>query len=321
MKIFVTETEVMDGEVKRMLSALGHVQWGPLQNDEFERALSDCEVLMVRLGLYIGPALMARAPRLRYIVTATTGLDHIDLEAAAAGGIRVVSLRDCPESIQEVSATAEHTIGLLLALLRRTPAAVDAVLAGGWERDRYWGTQLRGKRCGIIGYGRIGAMVAQCAAAFGMDVVAYDKVPAKVRSPARAVSFEELLTSSDVVSVHVTATPENCNLLNRGVVQQMKEGAVLVNTARGSIVDETALAEAVATGRLLGVATDVLDGEERGDLQSNPLLSCARAGHNVLITPHIGGATREAIRQTETAVVKHLATLLSPLPLQVSNSP
>ena len=90
---------------------------------------------------------------------------------------------------------------------------------------------------------------------------------------------------------------------------------MLVNTARGSIVDETALAEAVATGRLLGVATDVLDGEERGDLQCNPLLSCARAGHNVLITPHIGGATREAIRQTETAVVKHLATLLSPIAL------
>ena len=303
----------MDGEVKRMLSALGHVHWGPLQNDEFERALSECEVLMVRLGLYIGPVLMAQAPRLRYIVTATTGLDHIDLEAAAAGGIRVVSLRDCPESIQDVSATAEHTIGLLLALLRRTPAAIESVIAGGWERDGYWGTQLRGKRCGIIGYGRIGAMVAQCAAAFGMDVVAYDTVPAKVGSPAIGVSFEELLTSSDVVSIHVTATPENRNLLNRGVIQQMKEGAVLVNTARGSIVDETALAEAVATGRLLGVATDVLDGEERGDLRCNPLLSCARAGHNVLITPHIGGATREAIRQTEIAVVKHLANLLAPL--------
>ena len=205
----------MDHEVKRMLSALGHVHWGPLQNDEFERALSECEVLMVRLGLYIGPVLMAQAPRLRYIVTATTGLDHIDLEAAAAGGIRVVSLRDCPESIQDVSATAEHTIGLLLALLRRTPAAVDSVLAGGWERDRYWGTQLRGKRFGIIGYGRIGAMVAQCAAAFGMDVVAYDTAPNKVGSPATPVSFEELLTSSDVVSVHVTATPENRNLLNR----------------------------------------------------------------------------------------------------------
>ena len=301
----------MDREVKRMLSALGRVQWGPLQNDEFERALADCDVLMVRLGRYIGPALIARARRLRYIVTATTGLDHIDLEATEAGRVKVISLRDCPESIQDVSATAEHTIGLLLALLRRTAAAADHVLAGGWDRDRYWGTQLRGKRCGIIGYGRVGAMVAQYAAAFGMEVVAYDTVPKKVRSPAKAVSFEELLESSDVVSVHVTATPENRNLLNRGAIQRMKEGAVLVNTARGSIVDEAALADAVATGRLLGIATDVLDGEERGDLHCNPLLSCARAGHNVLITPHIGGATREAIRQTETAVVKHLAKLLS----------
>lgn len=88
MKIIVTESEVMDHEVKRMLSALGHVHWGPLQNDEFERALSECEVLMVRLGLYIGPVLMAQAPRLQFVVTATTGLDHIDLEAAAAGGIK-----------------------------------------------------------------------------------------------------------------------------------------------------------------------------------------------------------------------------------------
>ena len=230
--------------------------------------------------------------------------------AAEAAGVRVVSLRDCPEAIRDVSATAEHTIGLLLALLRRTPAAVDHVLAGGWDRGRYWGIQLRGKRCGIIGYGRIGAMVAQCAAAFGMDVVAYDRAPDKIRSPAKVVGFEELLESCDVISVHVTAAPENRHLLDRPAVQRLKRGAVLVNTARGAIVDEAALADAVAAGRLFGIATDVLDGEERGNLQSNPLLACARAGHNVLITPHIGGATREAIRQTEGAVVRHLAILL-----------
>jgi D-3-phosphoglycerate dehydrogenase len=156
----------------------------------------------------------------------------------------------------------------------------------------------------VIGYGRIGAMVASYGVAFGMDVVACDKIPEKIEAPATPVSFEELLRSADIVSLHVTALPENRHLIDRAAIARLKRGAVLVNTARGSLVDEVALAEALASGQLLGVAVDVLAGEEHGDITHSPLLASARAGHNVLITPHIGGATRESIARTETAVIE-----------------
>ena len=188
--------------------------------------------------------------------------------------------------------------------------AAAHVLDGGWNRDRFWGTQLRGKRMGIVGFGRIGAMVAGAAAAFGMDVVACDTAQGKISPPAKPVSFDELLRTSDVIYVHATALPENRYLIDRSAVERVKRGAVLINTARGSLVDEVAVAEALEEGRLFGVATDVLAGEEHGGVSASPLLASARAGRNVLITPHIGGATRESIAATETALIERFLEVL-----------
>ena len=303
MKIVVTEPLHLAEEVKQALAAQGAVVYGPFDDTALGVELAECEAMMVRLGRHIGQPLLGQAPRLRFILTATTGLDHVDLAAARAAGVRVISLRDCPDAIRDVSATAEHCLGLLLALIRHTPAAAAHVLAGGWDRDLFWGTQLKGKRLGIIGHGRIGAMVARYAAAFGMEIVAYDRIKEKIEPPAIPVSFEELLGSADIVSLHVTALPENNHLIDRAAIAGLKQGAVLINTARGSLIDEAALAEAVVSGRLRGVAVDVLAGEELGGVTHSPLLAAARAGHNVLITPHIGGATRELIAATEMAVV------------------
>ena len=310
MKIVVTEPLHIAEGVKQMLGSLGTVVYGPFDDVALAHEIADCDAMMVRLGRHFGKPLIAKAPRLRYILTATTGLDHIDLEAARRASVRVISLRDCPGSIRDVSATAEHCFGLLLALLRGTPAAAAHVLAGGWDRDRFWGTQLRGKRMGIVGFGRIGAMVAGAAAAFGMDVVACDNAPGKIAPPAEPVSFDELLRTADVISLHVTATPENRHLIDRPALERVKRGAVLINTARGSLVDEAAVAEALEDGRLFGVATDVLAGEEHGGVSGSPLLASARAGNNVLITPHIGGATRESIAATETALIKRFLEVL-----------
>lgn len=300
----------MADAVREQLASLGEVAYGPFDDEALRRELATCGILMVRLGRYVGADLMRHAPGLRYIVSATTGLDHVDMTAAEAAGVRVVSLRDCPDAIQDVSATAEHTMGLLLALVRNIPAAVGHVIDGHWNRDLFWGRQLRGKRLGIVGFGRIGAMVARYGAALGMEVVAHDTVPARIKSPAVPVSFEELLGSSDVVSVHVTAVPDNRHLIDAAAIARMQPKAVVINTARGFIVDEAALAEAISSARIAGAAVDVLAGEERGTIDSSPLASCARAGHNVLITPHIGGATREAIAQTEESVVTCLTRML-----------
>lgn len=310
MKIVVTDPLHLAEGVKLALGSLGSVVYGPLDDVALARELADCDALMVRLGHHIGKPLIAKAPRLRYILTATTGLDHIDLDAARRASVRVISLRDCPESIKDVSATAEHCFGLLLALMRDTPAAAAHTLAGGWDRDRFWGTQLKGKCLGVIGYGRIGAMVAGYAAAFGMNVVACDKTIEKIAPPAKPVSFDELLRTADVISVHVTATPENSHLIDQSAIARVKRGAVLINTARGSVIDEAAVAEALESRHLFGVAVDVLEGEEHGGQSRSPLLASARAGRNVLITPHIGGATRESIACTETAVIERFLEVL-----------
>jgi D-3-phosphoglycerate dehydrogenase len=311
MKIVVTEPLYMAEEVKQSLTTLGTVVYGPFDDAALSAELADCQVLMVRLGRYLGEPLMQMTPNLRYIVTATTGVDHVDLDAAKERGVRVVSLRDCMHAIADVSATAEHSLGLLLALLRRTFPAVAHVLDGGWERNLFFGSQLQGKRLGIVGYGRIGALVAHYASALGLEVVAYDRdTRKKVTPPAEAVPLKTLLAECDVVSIHVTADRENRHLIDRDAIARMRPGAFLVNTARGSVVDEAALAEAVYSGHLAGVAVDVLEGEVRGEIAASPLLACARAGHNVLITPHIGGATYEAIERTEKAVVEVLMKLV-----------
>jgi D-3-phosphoglycerate dehydrogenase / 2-oxoglutarate reductase len=310
MKIVVTEPLHLADKVKETLGALGTVVYGPMDDTTLVRELTDCDVLMVRLGRHIGKPLIAEAPRLRYILTATTGLDHIDLDAARLASVRVVSLRDCQHAIMDVSATAEHCLGLMLALLRGTPAASAHVLAGGWDRDKFWGTQLKGKCLGIVGYGRIGAMVATYANVFGMSVVANDIKPGKVATPVEPISLDELLRMADVVSLHITATPENRHFIDRNAIARLKRSAVFINTARGSLVDEAALAEAVESGQLCGVAVDVLEGEEHGGISHSPLLAAAQAGHNILITPHIGGATREAIARTETVLIDQFLKVL-----------
>jgi D-3-phosphoglycerate dehydrogenase len=311
MKIVVTEPEFMSEDLKTHLERLGETSFGPFDDRMFREELARAEVLMVRLGRLIDAAVLAQAPKLRFLVSATTGLDHIDLEETKIAGVRVISLRDCPDAIRDVSATAEHTVALMLALMRNIPSAAAHVLDGGWDRTQFFGSQVRSKRFGIIGYGRVGSLVAQAATGLGMRVVAFDRNAQAIRDPAAAVSFNELLETSDVVSVHATSAPQNKNLLDREAVRRLKEGAFLINTARGQLIDELAVSAALRSGHLAGVAADVLDGEERGDAKSSPLLSCARAGYNVLITPHIGGATYESIVQTEAAVVDVLAGALT----------
>jgi len=311
MKILVTEPRDLTDEVKRQLEALGTVVYGPFDDHALIQKLANADALMVRLGRYIGAPLLAEAPKLRFILTATTGLDHIDVDAARRARVRVISLRDCPGAIVDVSATAEHCFGLILALARRTPSAAHHVEAGGWDRDRFWGSQLAGKRLGIVGYGRIGAKVARYGSALGMEILAYDTAPDKIRAPANPVSLDELLHRSDVVTLHVSGVPENRHLIDDAALARMKPGAMVINTARGSVVDEQALARAVSSGHLKGVAVDVLSGEEHGEIEKSPLLACAREGHNVIITPHIGGATYESIARTELAIVDRFGQILA----------
>ncbi len=237
---------------------------------------------------------LARAPSLKVIATPSTGLDHIDLAGAERRGIEIISLRNDIDFLQNVTATAELAWALLLAVVRRLPYATSAACRGEWLRDRLRGRQISGKTLGILGYGRLGRIVADYGKAFRMRVLACDRKRLDPADHVTLVDFPTLLRESDVISVHIHLTDDNRKLLNAAAIAQMKPGAVLINTSRGGIMDEAALLDALDRGHLAGAGTDVIDGEWNPDLRDHPMLRYAREHNNLVVTPHIGGVTFES---------------------------
>lgn len=286
-------------------------------------AVAGADVLWVRLAHTIDDELLSRAGRLSTIVTPTTGLNHVDTEAAARRGVEVLSLRGRADALRDVRATAEHTVGLMLSLLRHVPEAAAHVNAGGWDRDRFRGRELHGATVGLVGFGRLGRIVARILLAFDAVVLAHDPdvspyEPYVAGLPVvPLVPLDELLRRSDVVSVHAAlagglpARGAPPGLIGARELGLMKDGAYLVNTARGELVDEHALLLALASGRLAGAALDVLSNETAEGMGQSPLVAWARTHPQLLITPHLGGCTRESMEKTEVlmaeALVAHLA--------------
>lgn len=274
----------------------------------------ETNVLVVRLRYRVDRNFLASLPSLKFIITPTTGVDHIDLEHCLSLGIRVVSLNDIAKEITSVSSTAEHALGLVIALARRSFLAHNAVtFENSWDRDSFKGRQLTNLQLGIIGYGRLGKKLHELTSNLFASIVAFDpvlKAGNSLGTNARATTLESLITESDVVSIHAPGS-KGLVVLDRQRISLLKEGALVVNTARGSLVDEDALAEGMVNGRLGGVAVDVLSGEPfpAGSGARSPLISLARQGHNVIITPHLGGATLEAMAYTENLLAEHFKTL------------
>lgn len=267
----------------------------------------DPTILVVTVGVAIDARIFDAAPRLRCVVSPTTGLDHVDVGVAQERGIAVISLRDAMHAIEQVSATAEMTWALLLALVRRVPGATASVLGGTWQRELFRGDELRGRTLAVAGYGRLGRKVARYGLAFEMEVVVHDTDPAAVVDlppGVRALGADDLVRAADVLSLHLPLTASTEGWLDRRRIGLLRPGALVVNTARGELVDEAALADAVRDGRVAGVAADVLHGDGRweGRTGESPLLAAARDGHDVVVTPHIGGLATAAIHHTRRVV-------------------
>jgi D-3-phosphoglycerate dehydrogenase / 2-oxoglutarate reductase len=272
------------------------------------------EAIFVRLGCSVDRTVFYLQPGLRFVVTPTTGLNHIDLEEADRRGIRIVSLAGETAFLDTIRSTAEHTWALLLALVRGLPLLTQGVLRGQWQRTGAMAGELAGKTLGIVGYGRLGRMVAGYGAAFGMHVLVHDRDSAvsAIRAEIEHSHLDELLAASDVVSLHITGSAENRKFLDGRRIRRMKPGAVLINTARGEIVDEVALLAALEAGHLGGAALDVLDGDSswEGSIpEDHPLLAYARSHDNLIITPHSGGYGRSSIERTRTFVTERFITL------------
>lgn len=313
-RILNVEPENYSPQAVEILRQMGEVRLAQPDRTGLLAAVSDVDALIVRLAFQIDEQVIAAAPNLRAVVSATTGLDHIDLAAAERHGVKVLSLRGEEEFLKSIPATAELTWGLLLSLTRNIPAAFDSVLQGSWQRDLYKGHDLAGRRLGILGLGRIGHMVARYGLAFNMQVLAYDPVSSRrMEGVTAVVSMDELLRQSDILSIHVPLNASTIGLIGRRELDLLPDGALLVNTSRGDIVEEKALAAALESGRIAGAALDVLSNERSEALTTSPLIQYARTHSNLILTPHIGGATYESMAATEIFMAKKLVEYLESL--------
>lgn len=305
-KILVTIGEKFSKEGKKILAQIGDSKYLRGNRDTLLASIEDRTVLVIGIGHVIDREMIDKAPNLKIIASATTGLDHVDLKYAQQQNITVLSLKGETEFLRSITPTAELSLGLMIALIRNTHAAYESVKRNEWDRDAYEGHTLSGKTLGVIGIGRLGSLMAEYGKALGMDVIYTD--PEVDSIDYKKVSFNDVIKQSDVISIHVHLNDENERMFNAKVFEQMKSTAFLINTSRGQIVDESALLAALATGTIAGYATDVLANELSfpDSLAENPLITYAREHDNVIITPHIGGMTVEAREATDIFIAKKI---------------
>lgn len=312
IRILNAEPKGYSDQARNILNEVGELVDDPITRDELISQIPDFEVLIVRLSHQVDQQVIQAGKRLKAIVTATTGLDHIDIEYAQENGIAVLSLQGETEFLRTIKATAEHTWALLLALLRRIPWAFNSVQNGHWDRDAFRGLELDGKQLGLLGLGRVGKIVAAYGQVFGMRVGAYDPDTEDWEDHVyQYQSLNELLKNSQILSIHIPLNHETKGLIGKPELVTLPRGALLVNTSRGEIIDETALVTALENKHLAGAALDFLP-TERNEVkrQASPLLAYARRHDNLLITPHLAGATFESMEKTEIFMAKKLAQFI-----------
>jgi (S)-sulfolactate dehydrogenase len=301
-------TEFMDEAAIRAHLANFDVLYDPQLVDQPEQlmdALRDARALIVRNRTQVRDALLAAAPRLRVVGRLGVGLDNIDGAACKARGIEVY-----PATGANDRSVAEYVITAALMLLRGAWLATTAVAAGEWPRQRLMGRELSGRQLGLIGYGAIARETATRARALGMTIAAYDPyLPAEHAAWAntRNLPLPELLATSDVVSLHVPLTPETQNLIDATALSRMKPDAILINAARGGVVDELALVEALRAGKLGGAALDVFAREPVDATYGQRFLGVP----NLLLTPHIAGVTVESNARVSDLIARRVAERLA----------
>ncbi len=266
-----------------------------------EEVLKKVSIVFAPLQYYFGKEFIDSASSLKIIATNTTGTPHIDTVYAKKRGIKVISLAGKTKFLGRITPTAELTFGLIIALTRNIPWAFEAVKKGRWNRWDFGGpAMLSSMSLGIVGLGRLGNMVAKYALSFGMPVAYYDPYLTKPVSKKlkKAGSLKKLVSSSDIITVHIPMIDGNGKLFNNDIFSSFKEKSYFINTSRGEIVDSSALIKFLKNGHIAGAATDVLDGEFSPDFSqkvlAHPLVKYAKNSSNLIITPHIAGSTFDA---------------------------
>ena len=279
--------------------------------EELAGMIGGYEVLIMRVDPAINKTILDAAGNLKVIGVCSVGLNHIDMDAAKEKGIQVFNAPGLNDN-----AVAELTISKMLDISRHTiPACHDVKVNKTWDKYKYMGRELRGKTLGVLGYGRVGQRVGKLAHAFQMEVVAYDPyLPDHIfdQENTKSVSVEELLKVSDFISIHMPLTPETKNLINTKSIETMKDGAVVLNMARGGIVNEEDICAALKSGKVGGYATDVMANELAGGGLTegagfdSPLFQC----DNFIVTPHLGAQTVDAAEKIGVHIVNKVKEAL-----------
>ena len=263
---------------------------GNMPREETLAAIPEAHALIIRSSTKADAELLTAASNLKAIARAGVGVDNVDLDKATKQGVVVMNTPD-----GNTISTAEHAFGLMLALARHIPQAHQSLGAGRWDRKLYKGVELRGKTLGLIGLGRIGRTVAQRANAFGMKVIAYDPFVLEADDDVELMSLDALLAAADFISLHAVVTDETRHMIDAESLAKMKPGVRIINAARGALIDEYALAEAIESGQVAGAAVDVY-GQEPPPTD-HPLIGLSQVVH----TPHLAASTADA--QVEVAVL------------------
>jgi len=282
-----------------------------------QKVREDIAGIIIRLSIHITKEFINNFPGISFIGSPTTGVTHFQEEIVEGyKGINIYTLRNSMRKIKNITATSEHTLALMLALTRNLTRYTESVVEKNkWERELYVGNQLSTKTIGIIGFGRIGKQVAKVCAAMSMNILVSDiKRDIDFTEYAYVVnsSLDTLLTESDIISIHASYNHGDPPILNKDNLSKIKRGTLLINTARGELIDENALQASIKSGVLKGVALDVLEKESEWKESgiTHPLARLARNGYNVLITPHIAGCTLESMQATELVLSKQIIATL-----------
>jgi D-3-phosphoglycerate dehydrogenase len=297
---------IADKLAESTVAALGdqvEVRWvdGP-DREKLLAAVPDADALLVRSATTVDAEVLAAGPKLKIVARAGVGLDNVDVDAATARGVLVVN---APTS--NIHSAAEHALALLLSAARQIPAADATLREHTWKRSSFSGTEIVGKTVGVVGLGRIGQLVASRLAAFEAHIVAYDPYVSQARAAQLGIellTLDELLLRSDFISVHLPKTKETAGLIGAEALKKVKPGVIIVNAARGGLIDEQALADAIRSGHVRGAGIDVFATEPCTD---SPLFDLPQ----VVVTPHLGASTAEAQDRAGTDVAASVRLALA----------
>ena len=303
-KVLITDNVASEGVELLQKNVPTDIKRG-LTPDELVDIIGDYDALVVRSETKVTGPVIEAGRNLKVVARAGIGVDNIDLDAATRAGIAVVNA-----PIGNTVAAAEHTLALMLSLARNVPQAYASMKEGQWQRSAFMGIEVRNKTLGIIGLGRVGSEVARRASSFGMRLIAFDPFVAPdfaARLGVTTMTLDELLPQADFITLHTPLTPGTTRMINKEQLAKMKPGARLINVARGELVDEDALLEALENEQLAGVALDVFTNEPPGDL---PLLRHPR----LMATPHLGASTQEAQREVAIEAAEQVIAVLNGQP-------